>query len=107
MPAAIEVQPDRLRHAAAATRALAAHLRSLRGSLHGAVAGLDAALGDGAARQAMVELRTRWSGAAEHLTAATAELATTLETAATDYERADQKSAAAPIPKEGRHAAPR
>jgi WXG100 family type VII secretion target len=107
MSAAIEVRPDRLRQAAAATRALAARVRSLHGALDAAVTGLDAALADGAARQALAELRARWSGAAEHLTAATADLATALEAAATSYERADQESAAPPVPKEGRHAAPR
>ena len=108
MSAAIEVRPDRLRQAAAATRALASHLRSLRGSLDGAVGDLDAALGDGRVRQAMAELRTRWSGAAEHLTAATAELAATLEAAATDYEHADRESATPAVPKhESGHAAPR
>jgi WXG100 family type VII secretion target len=107
MPAAIEVRPDRLRQAAAATRALAARLRSLRGALDGAVAGLDTALADGAARQAMAELRARWSGAAEHLTAETADLAATLEAAAAGYERADGERAAPPIPEEGGHAAPR
>jgi uncharacterized protein YukE len=107
MPAAIEVRPDRLRQAAAATRMLAARLRSFRGALDGAVAGLDAALADGRARQALADLRARWSAAAEHLTAATAELAATLEAAASGYERSDHASAAAPIPEEGGHAAPR
>jgi uncharacterized protein YukE len=105
MPAAIEVRPDHLRQAAAATRALAARLRSLRAALDGAVAGLDAVLADGAARHALAELRTRWSGAGDHLTSATAELAAALEAAATDYERADHASAAQSIAKQGGHAA--
>jgi WXG100 family type VII secretion target len=98
MPAAIEVQPERLRHAAATTRALATHLRELRGSLDRGALGLDAALGGGEARSALAEFWTRWSGSAERLTTATDELAATLEAAAARYERADREGARTPVP---------
>jgi WXG100 family type VII secretion target len=107
MPAAIEVQPERLRHAAAAIRALAARLRSLRGSLGGGLAGLDAAVGGPEAGAALAELWTRWSASAERLTGATDELATPLQAAAAGYERADLQAARTPIAKEGDHASAR
>lgn len=107
MPAAIEVQPERLRHAAAATRALAARLRWLRGSLDGGLAGFDAGVGGVEAGAALAEFRTRWSASAERLTSATGELAATLQAAAAGYERADLEAARTPIDQEGGHASAR
>jgi len=106
MPAAIEVRPERLRHAAAATRALAARLRSLRGSLDSGLAGLGG-VGGAAAGAALAEFWTRWSASAERLTTATDELAATLQAAAAGYERADLQAARTPVDKEGGHASAR
>jgi WXG100 family type VII secretion target len=107
MPAAIEVQPERLRHAAAATRALAARLRSLRGSLDGGRAGLDAGVGGVEAGAALADFWIRWSASAERLVTATDELAATLQAAAAGYERTDRQAARTPVDKEGGHASAR
>jgi WXG100 family type VII secretion target len=107
MPAAIEVQPERLRHAAAATRALAARLRSLRGSLDGGVAGLELDAAGAGARSALAEFWARWSASAERLTTATDQLAVTLEAAAAGYERADRAGARASVDRAGGHATAR
>jgi WXG100 family type VII secretion target len=104
MRAAIEVQPERLRHAAAATRALAASLRSLRGSLDGGLAGLDAGMGGAEAGAALAEFWARWAASAERLNSATDELAATLAAAAVGYQRADLRAARVPIDEDGGHA---
>jgi WXG100 family type VII secretion target len=94
MPAAIVVQPGRLRQAALRARALRGRLLEVRGQVGPTVAGVEPALGDGRARQAFEELWTRWSASAERLAASVADLAAALEAAADAYERADGETGA-------------
>jgi WXG100 family type VII secretion target len=95
MAATIVVTPELLRQAAVVARALAGRLIEVRGRLSSALAGADAALGDGEARTAFATLRTHWSASSERLTAVVHELAAALEAAADGYDRADQEGARA------------
>jgi WXG100 family type VII secretion target len=91
MRATIVVQPERLRQAAAAVRALRERVVEVRGQLAPTVVGVEPALGDGFAREAFDELWSRWSASAERLASSIAGLAAALEAAAEAYERADRE----------------